>query len=275
MRRYGGWDDEGERRDEDRWREREAPWRDREDRRGGERWGHGGEDRRFAGTRDLGWERDRGGDALRDRGGHEPDWRGRDPWDRDRGQGGGYGATYGGERDWTGREGRWSGDYGTGGYRPGVGPQERYGGYGSEWDYGRRDFRDRDWRGPEGRRGEGRGTMEREDRGPLAWLGDKVREGMHKARGPKGYRRSDDRIHEEVCERIARSGLDAEEVEVKVEAGEVTLTGTARSRDEKRRLEDVAEDVFGVEEVHNHLRISREREARAGEGATHEEHLRH
>ncbi len=79
--------------------------------------------------------------------------------------------------------------------------------------------------------------------------------------GPKGYRRPDDRIRDEVCERIARSGIDAREVEVAVETGEVTLTGTVGSRDDKRTLEDVADDVFGVEDVHNQLRLQRERGA--------------
>jgi hypothetical protein len=75
--------------------------------------------------------------------------------------------------------------------------------------------------------------------------------------GPKGYRRPDERIQDEVCERIGRSGLDAREVEVAVHAGEVTLTGTVLSRDDKRALEDLADDVFGVEDVHNRLTIAR------------------
>ena len=75
--------------------------------------------------------------------------------------------------------------------------------------------------------------------------------------GPKGYRRPDDRVHDEVCERIARSGIDAREVEVAVQVGEVTLTGTALSREDKRALEDVVDDVFGVEDVHNRLTLAR------------------
>jgi hypothetical protein len=74
--------------------------------------------------------------------------------------------------------------------------------------------------------------------------------------GPKGYRRPDDRIRDEVCEAIARSGIDAREVEVAVEAGEVTLSGTAASREDKRALEDLADDVYGVEDVHNRIRLS-------------------
>jgi hypothetical protein len=60
-----------------------------------------------------------------------------------------------------------------------------------------------------------------------------------------------------VCERIARSGVDASEVEVRVEGAEVTLEGTVARREEKRWLEDLAEDVFGVDEVHNHVRVAR------------------
>jgi hypothetical protein len=97
-------------------------------------------------------------------------------------------------------------------------------------------------------------TMEREDRGPLQWLGDKIAEKV-RPRGPKGYKRSDERTREDVCECIARSGVNAEEVEVKVEGGEVTLVGTVESRHDKRLLEDMTDDVFGVEDVHNHLRV--------------------
>jgi hypothetical protein len=85
--------------------------------------------------------------------------------------------------------------------------------------------------------------------------------------GPKGYHRPDERIRDEVCERIARSGIDARDVEVAVEAGEVTLTGTVERRDDKRALEDVADDVFGVEDVHNRIRLRRSRFARPREVA--------
>jgi hypothetical protein len=77
--------------------------------------------------------------------------------------------------------------------------------------------------------------------------------------GPKGYRRPDERIQDEVCESIARSGVDAREVEVAVEAGEVTLSGTVASREDKRALEDLADDVYGVEDVHNRIRLVRAR----------------
>lgn len=114
-------------------------------------------------------------------------------------------------------------------------------------------------RGPEARRrGESRGLVEWEDRGPLEWLGHKAREALGRPhRGPKGYQRSDERIRDDVCERIARSGVDAEDVEVTVENREVTLGGTVWTRREKWRLEEIAEDAYGVEEVHNRLRVRR------------------
>ena len=85
--------------------------------------------------------------------------------------------------------------------------------------------------------------------------------------GSKGYHRPDERIRDDVCERIARSGIDAREVEVAVEAGEVTLTGTVESRDDKRALEDIADDVFGVEDVHNRIRLRRSGLARSREAS--------
>ena len=86
-------------------------------------------------------------------------------------------------------------------------------------------------------------------------------------RGPKGYRRSDERIHDEVCERIARSGVDADDVEVKVEQGEVTLTGTVPRREDKWHLETICDSIFGVDEVHDHLRTS-DRARRGSSGET-------
>jgi len=77
--------------------------------------------------------------------------------------------------------------------------------------------------------------------------------------GPKGYVRSDERIREEVCERLSRSGrLDVSDVEVKVDQGIVTLTGTVPNRQQKYLLEDVADDVLGVQDVHNQVRIHRD-----------------
>ncbi len=83
-----------------------------------------------------------------------------------------------------------------------------------------------------------------------------------RGRPPRAYRRSDERILDDIVERLMMASVDASEVEVKVEHGEVTLSGTVRERRDKRRIEDACEDVFGVQDVHNQIRVSRE----AGEG---------
>lgn len=49
--------------------------------------------------------------------------------------------------------------------------------------------------------------------------------------------------------------IDASDVEVAVAAGEVTLSGTVASRQDKRRAEDIADDCSGVKHVQNNLRI--------------------
>ena len=83
-----------------------------------------------------------------------------------------------------------------------------------------------------------------------------VRRGEHQGRGPRGYQRSDDRIREDINERLTDDAMiDASEIEVAVQNREVTLTGTVRDRNEKRRAEDIAEAVTGVAHVQNNLRI--------------------
>lgn len=89
-------------------------------------------------------------------------------------------------------------------------------------------------------------------------------------RGPRNYQRSDDRIREDICERLMRAWMDADDVDVRVEKGEVTLSGTVNSRDEKRAIEDLAEDILGVKEVHNEIRVARPQqqwEERRSEGS--------
>jgi hypothetical protein len=83
-----------------------------------------------------------------------------------------------------------------------------------------------------------------------------VRRGEHRGRGPRSYLRSDDRIREDVNERLTDDPLlDASEIEVAVRNREVTLTGSVRDRYEKRRAEDMAESVPGVTHVQNDLHV--------------------
>lgn len=81
-------------------------------------------------------------------------------------------------------------------------------------------------------------------------------EANHRGRGPKGYRRSDERIKEDVSDRLTDDRyLDASDIEVAVEGGEVTLGGGVDDRQARRRAEDIAEQVSGVTYVQNRLRV--------------------
>jgi hypothetical protein len=191
--------------------------------------------------------------------GYPNEWREDDSW-RERGQG--YRRELGGpwpeEERWRQRSEGWG--------RPGEGWRGR----GEGWR-GRERSQHPPWSDDYYRDQERR--WRREELGPGAWLREVV-EGygmphhdghvLERLRtrfssGPKGYRRSDERIHEDICEALVdQPWIDASDVEVKVENAEVTLTGTAPDRRYKREIEDVAHGVRGVIDVHNRIRVQRE-----------------
>ncbi len=75
-------------------------------------------------------------------------------------------------------------------------------------------------------------------------------------RGPKNWQRSDERIVDDICERLTRAlDVDVSDVSVTVEQGTVTLTGTVEDRRAKHLIEDVADDCAGVRDVDNRLRV--------------------
>ena len=100
-----------------------------------------------------------------------------------------------------------------------------------------------------------------------SWFGDHSAErrrrddelrASHRGRGPKGYKRSDARILEDINERLTEDPyLDASDIEVEVKDGDVILKGMAPSREDKRRAERLAEEVSGVGDVQNNLRLRR------------------
>ena len=82
--------------------------------------------------------------------------------------------------------------------------------------------------------------------------------GPNAGRGPKGYRRPDPQIQEDIGERLMwDDDIDASEVEVEVRDGVVLLTGTVQDRRDRWRIEDVAEQVRGVREVTNRIKLAR------------------
>jgi BON domain len=82
--------------------------------------------------------------------------------------------------------------------------------------------------------------------------------GGHRGKGPRNWQRSDERIREAVNEVLTdHDHIDATHIEVNVLAGEVTLSGMVEDRTMKRLAEDCVDQVPGVKEVQNHIRIQR------------------
>lgn len=76
----------------------------------------------------------------------------------------------------------------------------------------------------------------------------------HSGKGPKGYRRSDEKIYDEVCEVLTTHyEVDATDIEVEVKDGIVTLDGSVDSRRTKRLAEDIVGEINGVVDVRNNL----------------------
>lgn len=216
------------------------------------------------------------------RGEEQQRWRGTD-----------YGRSNQGQRssnwDSTNRGSDWSGDsYSNSGNSYNEPYRNNYGGY----DYGRIEtssrydepygrgyenrssdpyYRNRSYRGFNRGwedQGEERGLWERAGDEVRSWFGDEEAErrrrqdeirSQYAGRGPKGYKRSDERIREDVNERLTGDYyLDAHDIDVSVSDGTVTLSGRVDSRNNKRRAEDLAERVSGVTDVTNQLRVGQD-----------------
>ncbi|MCA8180591.1 BON domain-containing protein [Burkholderia vietnamiensis] len=88
---------------------------------------------------------------------------------------------------------------------------------------------------------------------------------MRARTGPKGYTRSDERIREDVCERLARAlEIDVSDVSVEVRDGCVVLEGTVPTRWMKHDIEDLSDDCMGVRDVENRVRVRRDGEHDTG-----------
>jgi osmotically-inducible protein OsmY len=80
----------------------------------------------------------------------------------------------------------------------------------------------------------------------------------HQGKGPKNFKRTDDRIKELISDKLTDDWqIDASDIEISVLNGEVTLTGFVNERIQKRKAEDLAESVFGVTQVDNRIKLNR------------------
>jgi osmotically-inducible protein OsmY len=82
--------------------------------------------------------------------------------------------------------------------------------------------------------------------------------GSHRGKGPKDYRPSDERLRENVCERLTEDPfIDATDIVVSTANGEVTLSGSVETRGMKYAVEDLVAELAGVSAVHNSIRVRR------------------
>lgn len=162
------------------------------------------------------------------------------------GQQGNYGQgaqrqDWGDQGQWAGGEQNWR--------RQGQGSQSPQ--YGQQPDY-------------IGQSSYGQGGLGRSDQHAMGMGGASTE--RHSGRAPKAYTRSDDRVQEDIYERLTHSDIDCTDIEVNVDKGEVTLTGTVQSRNCKFEAEHITDSVSGVKDVTNQLRIKRQNSGESKSG---------
>ena len=87
--------------------------------------------------------------------------------------------------------------------------------------------------------------------------GDRRFDEDYSGRGPRNYSRSDERIKEDICDELSSDPqCNAEDIEIEVKDGMVTLSGTVPSRKMKHRAEDIADAARGVKDVDNRIRVT-------------------
>ena len=83
------------------------------------------------------------------------------------------------------------------------------------------------------------------------------KDGASRKRGAKGSQRSDERIREDVCEALTQHPwINACEIEVRVQNGQVFLQGTVKRREMRHMAEECTETILGVKGVENYIRFS-------------------
>ena len=124
--------------------------------------------------------------------------------------------------------------------------QEGLGGYGDFTQGGYGESQGRRAQSGHGRGGSrfgGEAFREREARG-------------FRGRGPQGYVRPDERIRDDIIDRLTDDDdIDASQILLMIEAGVVTLTGNVPERGMKHRAEDIAAEASGVRDVRNEIRV--------------------
>lgn len=200
-------------------------------------------------------------------------------------QGGGYGAqgNYGYGGNYGGSQGGYGGNYAAQGNYPnqsGYGSQGNFGGmnrpYGQQAGQGQwgqqqnpGSYMPADDRlgsggyfGGRGSYGANFGERQGGNYAGVPGYGQGMRPGQasYSGRGPRGYKRSDDRLKEDISERLTDDPLiDASDINVEVNNGVVMLSGQVDDRWVKHHVEDLVDRCSGVQEIENRLTLSRSR----------------
>jgi osmotically-inducible protein OsmY len=135
-------------------------------------------------------------------------------------------------------------DYQSSGYGSFRSDDERTGQFGSSsaGQYPGQFQNRTSWGGESQRGGAGTGSSGRSQRGAA----------------PRSYKRTDERIQEDVCEQLMDAGIDCSNVDVSVTIGVVSLTGEVNNREDKHQIERVAANVSGVQDVDNRIKLARQ-----------------
>jgi osmotically-inducible protein OsmY len=217
------------------WREREGrnrerdnfPSRDDQDYRSSGEGRYGRDEQDWRGPQDIGYPRNR--DDFRQQSGQRDRGYNLDPENNQ--QWGQYRETSRGRDQRTGR-------YGS----EGELRDSRYGG--DQWRQGQQF--------DQGGFNQGQSNQSQYNQGQYR----QYSQGQFTGRGPRNYKRGDDRIAEDINERLTQHGtLDASDIEVSVQNGEVTLKGNVDSRQAKRLAEEIAESASGVKDVTNQIKV--------------------
>jgi Predicted periplasmic or secreted lipoprotein len=79
---------------------------------------------------------------------------------------------------------------------------------------------------------------------------------LRSRRPPKGYRRSDERLRDDVYQRLVQAqDVDVSDVSFDVRDGVVTLEGSVPQRHVRFVLEDLVARCPGVRDVHNRMQL--------------------
>lgn len=97
----------------------------------------------------------------------------------------------------------------------------------------------------------------------LHWSEDSRSEASHEnhsGKGPKGWSSSESILAQANQALYLHPSLDASDLEIRMEGDILVLTGTVMNRQQKKSAERIVENLSGVKDVRNELRIRRDTE---------------